>query len=131
LGQNKIVGDRTAGSIRTETRGDIRSRAAGLSALALPVLPVSAGAQTYNITVEHNAAAGTRDGTKLRANIYRLTAEGKFPVLLVRTPYDKTNEMEFGVCVQQQLSPVRPQSKYGLRASRREPDEQGRQRHLP
>jgi putative CocE/NonD family hydrolase len=36
-----------------------------------------------------------RDGTKLRADIYRPKAEGKFPVLLVRTPYDKTNEMEF------------------------------------
>jgi predicted acyl esterase len=116
LGKNKIVGDRTAGSIRAETREDIRSRAARLSALALPVLPVCASAQTYNITVEHNAAAGTRNGTKLRADIYRPTAEGKFLVLLVRTPYDKTNEMEFGVCVQQQLPQVRPQSKYGRRA---------------
>jgi putative CocE/NonD family hydrolase len=47
--------------------------------------------------VEHNATAVMRDGTKLRADIYRPKAEGKFPVLLVRTPYDKTREMEFGV----------------------------------
>jgi hypothetical protein len=83
--------------MRAETRGDIRSRAAGLSALALLVLPACARAQTYSITVEHSAVAAMRDGTKLRADIYRPNAEGKFPVLLVRTPYDKTNEMEFGV----------------------------------
>src|SRR5216683_3331832 len=31
------------------------------------------------------------------AESYRPKAEGKFPVLLVRTPYDKTQELEFGV----------------------------------
>jgi putative CocE/NonD family hydrolase len=54
-------------------------------------------AQSYSITVEHNAVTTMRDGAKLRADIYRPTAEGKFPVLLVRTPYDKTQEMEFAV----------------------------------
>ena len=38
-----------------------------------------------------------RDGVTLRADIYRPRAEGKFPVLLERTPYDKTNEAGFGV----------------------------------
>ena len=55
-----------------------------------------ASAQSYSVIVEHNATAVMRDGAKLRADIYRPTADGKFPVLLVRTPYDKTNEMEFG-----------------------------------
>jgi putative CocE/NonD family hydrolase len=57
----------------------------------------AARAQSYGVTVQHNASAAMRDGTKLRADIYRPKAEGKFPVLLVRTPYDKTNEMELGV----------------------------------
>src|SRR5438128_5640664 len=35
-----------------------------------------------------------RDGTMLRADIYRPKAEGKFPVLLTRTPYDKQDERE-------------------------------------
>jgi putative CocE/NonD family hydrolase len=38
-----------------------------------------------------------RDGVTLRADIYRPKAEGKFPVLLVRTPYDKTGSMGFGL----------------------------------
>jgi len=38
-----------------------------------------------------------RDGVTLRADIYRPKAEGKFPVLLVRTPYDKNGEVEFGL----------------------------------
>ncbi len=37
----------------------------------------------------------TRDGVKLRADIYRPAGEGTFPVLLTRTPYDKTGSAEF------------------------------------
>jgi uncharacterized protein len=37
-----------------------------------------------------------RDGVVLRADIYRPKADGKFPVLLERTPYDKRNEVDFG-----------------------------------
>jgi len=65
--------------------------------LSFLLVPGTAGAESYGVTVEHNATAVMRDGTKLRADIYRPKAEGKFPVLLVRTPYDKTQEMEFGV----------------------------------
>jgi len=82
-----------------ETRENVWSQAAGVSILFLlfVVTPGIAGAESYGVTVEHNATAVMRDGTKLRADIYRPKAEGKFPVLLVRTPYDKTQEMEFGV----------------------------------
>lgn len=51
----------------------------------------------YDVIFEHNVAAKMRDGVTLRADIYRPRAEGKFPVLLVRTPYDKTNERDFGM----------------------------------
>jgi uncharacterized protein len=82
-----------------ETRENVWSRAAGASIVFLlfVLTPGTAGAESYGVTVEHNATAVMRDGTKLRADIYRPKAEGKFPVLLVRTPYDKTQEMEFGV----------------------------------
>ncbi len=56
-----------------------------------------AAAQNYDVIVERNVPAKMRDGVTLRADIYRPKAEGKFPVLLVRTPYDKTGESNFGM----------------------------------
>ena len=38
-----------------------------------------------------------RDGITLRADIYRPKADGKFPVILTRTPYDKTGSL--GTCM--------------------------------
>ncbi|MGB6899845.1 MAG: CocE/NonD family hydrolase, partial [Candidatus Acidiferrum sp.] len=53
--------------------------------------------ENYEVIVERNVPAKMRDGVILRADIYRPKAEGKFPVLLVRTPYDKTGESSFGM----------------------------------
>lgn len=58
---------------------------------------VMQAAENYEVTVERNVSAKMRDGVTLRADIYRPKAEGKFPVLLVRTPYDKTGSMGFGL----------------------------------
>ena len=44
---------------------------------------------TYKVAVEKDQPMRTRDGICLRADIYRPDAPGRFPVLLVRTPYDK------------------------------------------
>ena len=41
------------------------------------------------VNVEHNASAEMRDGTVLRADVYRPANAGASPVLLCRTPYDK------------------------------------------
>lgn len=41
------------------------------------------------ITVEFDVPATMRDGTVLRANVYRPAAEGRWPVLLTRLPYGK------------------------------------------
>lgn len=41
------------------------------------------------ITVEIDVPAPMRDGTILRANIYRPAGEGRWPVLLKRLPYGK------------------------------------------
>jgi len=57
----------------------------------------AAATARYQVATEHNVAAKMRDGVTLRADIYRPRAEGKFPVLLERTPYDKTSEAGFGV----------------------------------
>ena len=49
-----------------------------MAKLDLPSMPLLA---------EHNAAIPVRDGTILRADIYRPAQGGPFPVVLVRTPY--------------------------------------------
>jgi len=48
------------------------------------------------VIIDHNVPARMRDGVILRADIYRPKADGKYPVLLTRTPYNKTSEMYLG-----------------------------------
>ncbi|MFL5657023.1 MAG: CocE/NonD family hydrolase [Ktedonobacteraceae bacterium] len=43
----------------------------------------------HQITVDFNVPAKMRDGTTLRANVYRPAGEGQWPVLLTRLPYGK------------------------------------------
>jgi putative CocE/NonD family hydrolase len=52
---------------------------------------VCVAAEQYPVIYEHDVKVAMRDGVLLRADIYRPQAEGKFPVLLQRTPYDKRN----------------------------------------
>jgi uncharacterized protein len=54
-------------------------------------------AEPFEVTVERGVTARMRDGVTLRADIYRPKADGKFPVLLQRTPYNKSNGVSFGV----------------------------------
>lgn len=44
---------------------------------------------TETMTVEFDVPATMRDGTVLRANVYRPSGPGPWPVLLTRTPYGK------------------------------------------
>lgn len=50
----------------------------------------------YPVVVQLNVEARMRDGVVLRADVYRPDKEGKFPVLLERTPYNKNGEVDFG-----------------------------------
>jgi putative CocE/NonD family hydrolase len=75
------------------------SIALAIAVFALCAPSQSVGQERYEVTAERNVAAKMRDGVALRADIYRPKAEGKFPVLLVRTPYDKTNSMGFALRV--------------------------------
>src|SRR5579872_7098258 len=55
-------------------------------------------AEHNDVTVERDVAMKTRDGVTLRADIYRPKKDGKFPVLLERTPYNKGyGNSEFGL----------------------------------
>jgi len=66
-----------------------------LAATLFIFAPAILFAQTYAIVTQTGVQAKMRDGTVLRADIYRPKADGKFPVLLQRTPYDKRNEAAF------------------------------------
>lgn len=46
--------------------------------------------QSYEVIVQNGVAMKTRDGVTLNADIYRPKADGKFPVIMMRTPYDKS-----------------------------------------
>jgi putative CocE/NonD family hydrolase len=51
----------------------------------------------YAVVYERNVEVKMRDGVILRADVYRPQAEGKFPALLQRTPYDKNNGVSTGL----------------------------------
>jgi len=61
------------------------------------VTPRASAAEAYTVTVERGVAVKMRDGTVLHADIYRPKAEGTFPILLERTPYDKNGSSSFGL----------------------------------
>lgn len=67
-----------------------------LGVLLLVTLPPVLNAETYAVIVDHGVPAKMRDGITLRADIYRPDSQGKFPVLLQRTPYSKTNGWDGG-----------------------------------
>lgn len=60
------------------------------------LLPTLARSEdSHAVVVQGGVEAKMRDGTILRADIYRPKDDGKFPVLLERTPYDKRNSAAF------------------------------------
>lgn len=60
----------------------------------LPPTSVAAAETKYKVTIQHGVRAKMRDGVWLVADIYRPESEGKFPVLLERTPYNRTGESD-------------------------------------
>ena len=67
------------------------------TSLILAALALAATFVTQTIAQEHppliierGVAMKTRDAVTLRADVYRPRADGKFPVILTRTPYDKS-----------------------------------------
>ena len=61
----------------------------GYESLRQPPGATAEAAQEQEITVERNVGVPMRDGVQLATDIYRPTGEGKFPVILIRTPYQK------------------------------------------
>ena len=48
----------------------------------------------FGVSVDHKVMIAMRDGVKLAADIYRPDVDGKYPVILQRTPYGRTNALE-------------------------------------
>jgi len=46
--------------------------------------------QSYAVITQNGVPMKTRDGVTLYSDIYRPKADGKFPVIVMRTPYDKS-----------------------------------------
>ncbi len=65
--------------------------------IGLLFVSLAQSADQYAVTFEHNVPVKMRDGITLRADIYRPTADGRFPVLLQRTPYNKDDGFDFGL----------------------------------
>ena len=78
--------------------GRVSSRKALLVLTLACVLSVSADARAgvaqgqYPVVVQGGVTARMRDGVRLVADVYRPDAEGKFPVLLQRTPYNRKGD---------------------------------------
>jgi putative CocE/NonD family hydrolase len=56
----------------------------------------SLSAATCDALIDLNVATKMRDGVALRADIFRPREEGKYPVALLRTPYDKAATQAVG-----------------------------------
>jgi putative CocE/NonD family hydrolase len=51
----------------------------------------------HTIRIEHGISVPMKDGTSLPADLYRPDDHGEFPVVLQRTPYDRTNRRRTGI----------------------------------
>jgi len=66
---------------------------AGILALAA----ACRGEEPCGVVFEGNVPVKMRDGVTLRADVYRPKADGRFPALLERTPYDKYSNIHDGL----------------------------------
>src|SRR5882724_3701495 len=51
---------------------------------------VDTSVPTYPVTIEFSTRVKMRDGVELSVDIYRPDSDGRFPVILARTPYNKS-----------------------------------------
>ncbi len=78
-------------------RDIVRSVMRNLQLLMLVAIATASSAFASDVTVEHGVKVTMRDGVGLRADIYRPKQEGRYPVLLQRTPYNKAGGEDFGM----------------------------------
>lgn len=70
-----------------------RRRGILITLLWLSFTAASVSSQTlYRVTIEPGVSVKMRDGVSLAADIYRPVSDEKFPVILSRTPYNRTGD---------------------------------------
>ena len=62
--------------------------------LPTKALPFPSPVRYPEVVCDRNVPMRMRDGLVLRADIYRPSAEGRFPVTITRGPYDKTSSLD-------------------------------------
>ena len=93
-----------------------------LFATAIGVATVVVSAQEeYHVIFEADVTMKTRDGVTLVADIYRPKADGKFPVLIERTPYTRYiyGGIDYGLKAAARLSPPLSTNTTSRRGKRR------------
>lgn len=75
----------------------IRKLSLALAILIFLPAVLAYAADQHAVTYERSVSVKMRDGVTLRADIYRPNTDGKFPVLLQRTPYNKDGAVDFGL----------------------------------
>ena len=68
------------------------------------VLPFRSPITHRQLVVEQDVPMQTRDGVTLRADIFRPDSPGRYPVILMRTPYDKRASLDSGPVVMRNLA---------------------------
>jgi putative CocE/NonD family hydrolase len=63
-----------------------------LSFMVLPITARAGETTAYQVKIEFNERVPMRDGVELSVDIYRPDVSDKFPVILTRTPYNKSTE---------------------------------------
>src|SRR5438045_4082905 len=69
-------------------------RALAVSLFAFAFIGFCRGQDDQGIITERDVAVPMRDGTILRANVFRPSQGGPFPVLVMRTPYGKPAKVD-------------------------------------
>src|SRR5690242_20721502 len=84
-------------NVITRLRLMVGIRKVVLLAVLPALITLTLRAQTSGVVTEFGVAVKMRDGVTLRADVYRPAEEGRYPILLERTPYDKNGERSFGL----------------------------------
>jgi uncharacterized protein len=73
----------------------LKNRALILALAGFLSVAHSVRAESYAVTTDYQVEAKMRDGVILRADVYRPKSEETFPILLERTPYNKSRSAGF------------------------------------
>ena len=60
-------------------------------------MPPTVSSPTHDVRIDFDARVPMRDGTQLAADVYRPAAPGRFPAILLRTPYLKNGDNALAV----------------------------------